>query len=127
MSARHLEQSRILIAEDDHLIAAKLGYGLAELGASILGPASSMQEAIVLLVREGRPDGAILDVGLGGAPAFALADILMQCDVPIIFTANHYPMIMPPRFASVPLLHKPVTAVDIAWAHETFERWHAYG
>ncbi|MFP3656439.1 response regulator, partial [Burkholderia sp. SIMBA_052] len=65
--AKLLQGQRIMVVEDDYLVALAVSTVLEEAGASVVGPIARAQEA-VMLIEEGREhiDVAILDVDLNG-------------------------------------------------------------
>lgn len=77
----HFVGRRILIVEDEHLLAIELEDELRELGAVVVGPASSVDAGMALLRLE-TVEGAILDINLGGEMVFGLADELVGRGIP---------------------------------------------
>jgi len=104
---------RVLVVEDEPLVALQIREALAEAGCTILGPASGLVEAVEQL--SGTPiDMAILDVNLGGTPSFPVADILRARRVPFAFCTGYAGAAeLPPRFAGVPILAKPFVVDDL--------------
>jgi len=79
---------RVLIMEDEFIVALDLSDTTEDLGFQVEGPYATLtegQRAIGL----NRPDAAILDVQLADGEIYPLADILMQLGVPIIFHSGH--------------------------------------
>ncbi|WP_294395022.1 response regulator [uncultured Sphingomonas sp.] len=113
---RPLHRRRILVVEDEYMLADELALELEDEGAMVLGPVPSVERALALLDGEALPDGAILDVNLGGKPAFPLADLLIDRGVPMIFTTGYDPSVLPERFAHVPKCEKPINISRIAAA-----------
>ena len=108
MADRPLNFCRILIVEDEYLLADELALELADEGAVVLGPAPSVKRALGLLEGEASLDGAILDLNLGGEPAFPVADALIDRSVPLIFTTGYDAGAIPERFAHIPRCEKPI-------------------
>lgn len=108
MTDRPFEGRRILLVEDEYLLASDLAQELAGQGAQVLGPVPSVEKALALLAANDRPDGAIIDVNLGGELAFPVADALLSRGVPLVFTTGYDPGILPDRFEHVPRCEKPV-------------------
>jgi PAS domain S-box-containing protein len=102
-----LAGNQILVVEDEALVAMALRESLTELGYSVVGPFSRMSEAILAL-RNARVDAAVLDVNLGGEVVYPLADVLAADRVPFIFVTGYGPDEIERRFASVPVLQKPI-------------------
>ena len=107
MRDRSLDKCRILVVEDEYMLADELAQELADEGALVLGPVPSIEAALLLLDQQALPDGAILDVNLGGERVYPLADTLTGRGVPIIFTTGYDAAALPSRFAHVPTCEKP--------------------
>lgn len=111
-----LHKRRVLIVEDEYLVASYLEDAFREQGASVLGPVGTMDDALVLL-ESGEPvDVAVLDVNLGGEPVFPLADRLIDRDVPFVFTSGYDASAFPERYRSMPMCLKPVDAASVTQA-----------
>ena len=80
--------NRIMIVEDEALVAMALRESLDELGFSVLGPFSRISEAMIAL-RNNRIDAAVLDVNLGGELIYPLADVLAADHVPFVFITGY--------------------------------------
>ncbi len=97
---------RILIAEDEFLLAIELAHFFESVGATILGPASDVPAARSYL---DRADAAVLDINLRGGPVFPIADALSLRGVPFVFFSGTDGNSMPDRFRFVGSLPKPVS------------------
>ncbi|HVF95358.1 MAG TPA: response regulator [Sphingomonas sp.] len=111
-----LHHCRILVVEDEYMLAEELAQELADAGAQVLGPVASIETAMALLDHEANPHGAILDVNLGGEPVFPLADTLIGRGIPVIFTTGYDPATLPIRFAHVRTCGKPFTSARVTEA-----------
>jgi CheY-like chemotaxis protein len=102
---------KILVVEDNFLIADHLCSVLEEQGCDVVGPAPQLAQALDL-VRSGQAlDGAVLDINLGGQLCFPVAAALAERGVPFVFLTGYNPRgIMPSEFAARPVLSKPVDA-----------------
>ena len=80
-----LRGTRILVVEDEYLLADDLNNALADAGAHVLGPAASVEDATALIGNEATIDAAILDVNLRGDMVFPLADALRERGIPFAF------------------------------------------
>ena len=98
---------RILVVEDDYLLATEICSTLRDLGAVVLGPAPTPFYAESLLGRRG-VDVAILDVRLHGTTVYSLADELVRRTTPIIFATAQEQSDAPERFQSAAWLNKPI-------------------
>ena len=111
-----LRDYRILVVEDEYYLAEELAQELLDAGAVVIGPASTIERALALLDTQTLPDGAILDVNLGGENVYPLADTLVDRGVPLIFTTGYDPAALPERFAAVPTCEKPINVARISAA-----------
>lgn len=103
---------RILVIEDDVLIAMDVEYMVGECGCVPVGPVSNV-EAGLLAVRQNDLDGAVLDVNLGGERVWPVADLLHEHGVPFVIATGYSTMEVPERFKQCQVLHKPLTEVAL--------------
>ena len=87
-TAQALTGRRILVVEDEMLIAMLLEDLLEDLGCQVLGPVSNVPQALELTAKE-RPDAAVLDVNLGAERVYPVADALTQAAVPFVFVTGY--------------------------------------
>jgi CheY-like chemotaxis protein len=100
---------RILIVEDEYLVAKALAQSLQALGAEIIGPSSTLDQGLELLEAEGnRVDGALLDVNLRGVQVFPLADRLLANGTPFVLITGYDAGTIPPAYANITRCEKPV-------------------
>ncbi|MEI4473913.1 response regulator [Frigidibacter sp. MR17.24] len=97
---------RILLVEDDYILATGLSAELGRLGAEIIGPFRTHGDALAAADEAG---GAILDIRLRQGTSFALAERLMARRVPLLFYTGARDA-MPIRFSEIPLFAKPTAA-----------------
>lgn len=107
---------RILIAEDDYFLVYDLIQQLEANGAEIVGPVATLAGAVDRLRGLQQLDGAILDINLQGHLVFPLADALAVRSIPFVFATAYDADVVPPRFAGVSVLGKPVAIDEIAQA-----------
>lgn len=107
------EKPRVLIVEDEILVALLLEDVLAEFGYEVAGVASRLEEG---LARAEAPDFAlaVLDVHLNGADVFPLADRLAERGLPFVFATGYGARGIPERYAGRPVLQKPFLPGDLA-------------
>ena len=111
---RPLEALRILVVEDEYLIAAQLVDELELLGARVVGPSPSLERAMELVSSE-PVDLAVLDINLQGKLCFPLADALSERGIPFVFQTGYDPNLdVPSRYAAAPRWHKPFTPQALA-------------
>jgi len=97
---------RVLLVEDDPIIAIMLGDMLHELGCSIVGPAGSAVAALTLISSE-PIDGAVLDWNLGREDSSPVADELLRRATPFVFSTGYRTEGVAGRFRGIPVLAKP--------------------
>jgi len=107
-----LKGARILLVEDDGLIALATEYMLQDAGAVVVGPASSVRAAL-MLVEDCRIDVALLDVRLGSENVFPVADMLAANAIPFVFLSGHGEDGLPPHLAGRPCLTKPCDSAQV--------------
>lgn len=103
-------RGRLLVVEDEALIAMAIAKDLALLGWDIVGPAGSVEEARRLMGATSLPDVAVLDVNLSGKLVYPLAEWLQSQGVPFVFCSGYEHMDDFPAFEMCPRVRKPVDA-----------------
>jgi CheY-like chemotaxis protein len=101
-----LRGRRILIVEDEALVAMLVEDALLEVGCRIVGPAATVAEALALLERE-MPEAAVLDLNLSGETSAPVADALVRQGVPFLVASGYGVAGLPPAHRGVPVLAKP--------------------
>jgi CheY-like chemotaxis protein len=104
-------EPRILLVEDDGLIASMLVDELVEFGCSVVGPARTLAEAATFASTSAL-DGALLDVELGLDSALPVAQILSDRRIPFAFMTADVES-AEGRFDDVPVLEKPFTVAEL--------------
>ena len=99
---------RVLVVEDEYLLADDLTKVLDREGAIVVGPVATEADALVLL-EGGEIDCAILDINLHGRMVYPLARALRRRDVPFLFVTGYDSAEAEEDFGDVQLLRKPVT------------------
>jgi CheY-like chemotaxis protein len=107
MASSALRDRRILVVEDEYLVAMSLAEALQDAGSIVLGPVSSVDEAINKIESEPHIDGAVLDVNLGGMLAYAVADLLIARKIPFVFTSGYEDNLLRDRYSQVKNCAKP--------------------
>ena len=98
---------RILVVEDEYLVAEDVRRWLQGHGAEVIGPAPRLARALALIASE-RIDAAVLDIHIAGELVFTAADALAERRIPFLFVSGFDRSIIPARFAHVQLLAKPI-------------------
>mgnify|MGYP002778077864 CR=1 FL=1 len=115
MTEQPLKGVRVLVAEDEYLIADALCKELQTSGAQIIGPVAQM-EAALSLARGDNIDAAVLDINLGGVEAYPVADLLTSRGVPVVFATGYDVFTIPVQYARVLTFMKPFRATTIVKA-----------
>ena len=111
--------SRILVVEDEFLIALDIEGVLVQAGIAVIGPAGTVRDALQAIERE-EVHGALLDAHLGGEPVSRIADALKARGIPFAFVTGYGREHLPPGYQSVPLVKKPFTGKDLLAAIARF-------
>ena len=111
-----LARARVLLVEDEYLLADELARAFRRAGAEVVGPASTLAQGLALAASLRRLDVAVLDVNLGGEAVYPLADKLARRAVPFLFATGYDAPAIDPRYARVPRVEKPHTAADVLHA-----------
>lgn len=108
MAAAVLAGLRMLIVEDEAMVAMMLEDQLMELGCVVVGVAGSVSEGLAKIdLVAADLDAAVLDVNLGGEKVFPVAAKLTERGVPFIFATGYGLAGISPDFARTPTLAKP--------------------
>jgi two-component sensor histidine kinase/DNA-binding response OmpR family regulator len=105
--ARTPNGRRVLLVEDEALVAMMIQECLTECGHSVVGPINRAAEALSA-ARDGDFDAAILDINLGDGMAYPVAEILSARGVPFVFLTGYDADMVDSRFVAVPILQKPI-------------------
>jgi len=97
---------RVLVVEDEALVLMLLTDMVEEAGAIVVGPASSVPEALDL-AGSAEIEAALLDVNLNGQPVFPVAAALRARGVPFAFLTGYGRAGLPDEYADAPVLQKP--------------------
>ena len=107
MASSPLRDRRILIVEDEYLIAMSLRDALENAGSVVVGPVPSVEKAIKTIELDPHIDAAIVDVNLGGVLAYPVADMLIARKIPFVFTSGYEDNVLRNRYAQVKNCPKP--------------------
>lgn len=113
MLNRSKPRPRVLVVEDELLLALNLEQLVTGLGFEVVGPVGSLQDAARCAEKESL-DAAILDVQLqSGERVYPVADILLWRRIPHMFMTARGHEGIDPAYAGIPLLSKPLQLVDL--------------
>jgi CheY-like chemotaxis protein len=110
-----LSGCRVLIVEDEVMIAWALEDMLAGRGCVIVGPAARVNQALAMIEME-LIDVALLDINLNGEKSYPVADALAARGVPFVFSTGYHQDRMPDGYQQFPLLQKPFSEQKLAEA-----------
>ncbi len=107
------EGVRVLVVEDEMLVAMNLEDMLVDMGAVVIGPAMRIDFALELAESE-EIDIAVLDINLHGGRSYPVAEVLRRRGVPFLFATGYGHAEDEAGFADVPTLAKPYRRADLA-------------
>lgn len=107
-----LNGKRILVVEDEALIAVMVEDMLSELGSIVVGPAATIEQALTLLAHE-EIDAAVLDVNIRGERIDPVAEALAARGVPMLF-ATGYGEVRLANGVAATVIDKPYTQEKLA-------------
>ena len=105
-------ERRILVIEDEALVAMLVEDALSDAGFAVIGPARTVAEALDLLAQDS-PTAAVLDLNLGGENSLAVADALAARRIPFLVATGYGAAGLPPAHRHVPVLPKPYDPADL--------------
>lgn len=103
---------RILVIEDEAVVAMLIEDTLGEMGCAVIGTASWLYDAMNKVCSLAF-DAAIVDVNLNGAVAYPVAEALKERSIPFVFATGYGRAGVPDDFDGVPLLQKPFQQRDL--------------
>jgi CheY-like chemotaxis protein len=111
--------TRILVVEDEFLIALDIAGVLEQAGLAVIGPAGNVGDALQAIERE-EVHGALLDAHLAGEPVSRVADALQARGIPFAFVSGYGRDQLPAAHRGAPLVKKPFTGKDLLVAVSHF-------
>lgn len=103
-----LAGKRVLAVEDEGLVAMWLEDLLTDLGCVVIGPANSIETALMLL-ESNAIELAVLDINIAGEKVFPVAERLAARNVPFVFATGYGASGVAEPFAQRPVVQKPYT------------------
>lgn len=104
---------RVLVVEDESLIAMFVQTMLTDLGCEVLGPIHAIGAALDFVATRTPIDVAVLDLNLDGEPAYPVVDALRARGVPIIFCTGYGETGLRASDQGSPVLRKPYRAAEL--------------
>jgi CheY-like chemotaxis protein len=105
---------KILLVEDEMLVVWLLEDMLADLGCTVVGPASSVNQALAMIDVEAI-DAVVLDVNLNGQLSYPVADALAMRGVPFVFSTGYDKDTLLDGYRTVPVLQKPYHQAELSY------------
>lgn len=109
------KMARILIVEDEMLVAMLIEDVILDLGHEVVGPAMRLDAALSVANNE-EFDFAILDINLAGQQSFPVADRLTERGIPFMFASGYGAAGLSPPYTTAPILQKPFSPAQVETA-----------
>jgi DNA-binding response OmpR family regulator len=97
---------RVLVVEDEALVAMLVEDALIDAGFAVIGPAATVEEAMNFLAAE-RPDAVVLDLNLAGETSTPVADALASRGIPYVIATGYGASGLPAGHQHAMVLAKP--------------------
>ena len=110
-----LQGLRVLVVEDEYLVASLIEEMLGSAGCVVSGPIARLAEALDVAGRE-PCDAALLDINLKGERVYPVAELLSRQNVPFIFLTGYGGGALPGEYSARPLLSKPFRIAELLGA-----------
>ena len=104
---------RVLVVEDESLVAMLLETILEDMGCSPVGPVATVDEGLAMVAAETSLDAALLDVNVAGREVFPIAEALKARGVPFIFSTGYGEGGLPDEWRGHSTLQKPFTEAAV--------------
>jgi two-component sensor histidine kinase/two-component SAPR family response regulator len=111
-ATENVRGKRLLLVEDEPLVAMMMSQLIRNLGGEVVGPFGSMAEVDEASVES--IDAAVLDVNVAGQLVYPLADRVASLQKPIVFLTGYDAKSIDPRFGDSPILTKPIDERELA-------------
>jgi DNA-binding response OmpR family regulator len=110
-----LEGVKVLVVEDEYLVASLIEDMLQSAGCVVCGPIPRLAQAVDAASNEAC-DMAVLDVNLAGERIYPVADILSRRNVPFVFVTGYGANTLPSEYAACPRINKPFKLAELLGA-----------
>lgn len=104
---------RVLVVEDESLVAMLLETILEDMGCTPVGPVATVEEGLTMAADKGSLDAALLDVNVAGREVFPIAEALKARGVPFVFSTGYGEGGLPDAWRGHPTVQKPFTEAAI--------------
>lgn len=119
MSSPAVEDSRVLVVEDDALFAEMVAEMLSEAGYDVVGPFPDLAQSCEALREEEDVSAAVLDISLREGTSFPLADRLTAEGIPLVFYTSRSAGELPRPYRAYPIVSKTAPAETLLGVLET--------
>jgi CheY-like chemotaxis protein len=114
---------RVILVEDEALIAMIIEEMIADLGCTAVGPAATLDAALELVAATPDADCALLDINLRGASSWPIADALKAKGVPFAFVSGYGHSGLDARYKDETVLGKPIDTLQLeGWLSQVASR-----
>lgn len=104
-----LSGRRVLVIEDESLVAMLLETILEDLGCTVIGPVSNIDDGLIAAQGTEGLDVGLLDVNVAGREVFPVAEALIARNIPVVFSTGYGESGLPPHWRGRPTIQKPFT------------------
>ena len=104
-----LQGRRVLVIEDESLVAMLLETILEDMGCAVVGPEANIDDGLIAATTEASLDAALLDVYVAGREVFPVAEALRARGVPFVFSTGYGEAGLPDHWRGHPTIQKPFT------------------
>jgi CheY-like chemotaxis protein len=111
--AHILNGARLLIVEDEYLLAQEMADYFENLGTEIVGPVGTVARALDLIASS-RIQAAVLDVNLRDERVYPVAEALTLKQIPFVFASGYGSELEPDVYAEAPRCIKPIEFAALA-------------
>ncbi len=106
---------RVLVVEDETLVAMLIEDYLAEMGCTVAASVRRIDKALAA-IEPGRIDAAVLDVNVAGEDINPVAEVLASHGIPFIFASGYGGTGVKPAWSDRPIVQKPFTSLELKQA-----------
>ena len=104
---------RVLVVEDESLVAMLLETILEDMGCTTVGPAANIDDGLALVADDEHLDAALLDVNVAGRHVFPVAEALKARGVPFVFSTGYGEGGLPEEWRGQATIQKPFTEAAV--------------